>query len=229
MGWWGSVKNAAEKTKLRGDIALTQRGITARKKKFGEDFFDVLTNDTQKSFGGIGGTVGTLAVFKKSEHDDPMKIAFETCRDDIRGMQVRKEEHHKQLDVMEVKGCHTMPDETMGQNIRKTGRMFSDAGVGAKIRAQMAFIDREMKIRKENFGVEVYDFTKASDDKEKKGGLKGTISKALSGLSEQEKEIQKTIDAAKNDVEGIEGRVISMERQIAFLDSEIEPLAATSS
>jgi hypothetical protein len=229
MGWWGSVKNAAEKTKLRGDIALTQRHITARKKKFGEEFYDVLTNDKQKSFGGIGVSVGTLSVFKKSENDDPMTIAFETCRGDIRCMQVRKEEHNKQLDVMEVKGCHTMPDETIGQNIRKTGRMFSDAGVGTKVRAQMALIDREMKIRKENFGLEVYDFAKTSDDKEKKGGFKGTISKALSGLSEQEKEIQKTIDVAKKDVKGIEGRVISLERQIAFLDSEMEPLAPTSS
>jgi hypothetical protein len=228
MGWWGSVKNAAEKTKLRGDIALTQRGITARKKKFGEEFYDVLTNDKQKLLGGIGVSAGTLSVFKKSSNDGTMQIAFETCRDDIRCMQARKEEHNKQLDVMEVKGCHTMPDETIGQNIRKSGKMFADAGVGTKIRAQMALIDREMKIRKENFGLEVYDIAKTSDDKEKMGGLKGTISKALAALSEQEKEIQKIVDVAKNE-EGIEGRVISLERQIAFLDSEMEPLAPTSS
>ena len=84
MGWWGSVKNAAEKTKLRGDIALTQRGITARKKKFGEEFYDVLTNDKQKLLGGIGVSAGTLSVFKKSSNDGTMQIAFETCRDDIR-------------------------------------------------------------------------------------------------------------------------------------------------
>ena len=224
MGWWGNVKNAAEKTKLRGDIALTQRGITARKKKFGEDFYDVLTNDKQKL---LGVSAGTLSVFKKgSQKDDELRNAFERVRDAIRGIQARKDELQKRLDVMEVKGSHTMPDETMGQKMSKTGKMFSDAGTGTKIRAQMTLIDREMKIRKEEFGVEVYDLAKTTVDKEKKG-LKGAISKAMTGLSEQEKEIQTVVDTAKKDVEGIEGRVQSLERQMTFLDSETEPLTSS--
>lgn len=218
------MKNAAEKTKLRGDIALTQRGITARKKKFGEDFYDVLTNDKQKL---LGVSAGTLSVFKKGlQKDDELRNAFERVRDAIRGIQARKDELQKRLDVMEVKGSHTMPDETMGQKMSKTGKMFSDAGTGTKIRAQMTLIDREMKIRKEEFGVEVYDLAKTTVDKEKKG-LKGAISKAMTGLSEQEKEIQTVVDTAKKDVEGIEGRVQSLERQMTFLDSETEPLTSS--
>jgi len=216
MGLWGNVKNAAEKTKLRGDIALTQRGIMARKKKFGEEFYDILTNDKQNL---LGVSAGTLSVFKKGGKNDELRAAFERARDEIRGKQASKEELQNRLDVMEVKGSHTMPDGTIGQKFSKTGKMLSNAGTGTKIRAQMTLIDREVKIRKEEFGLEVYDLAKTTENKEK-NGIKGAISKAMTGLSDNEKEIQKVVDTAKKDVEAVEGRVKSLERQITFLDSE---------
>ena len=214
MGLWDNVKNAAEKTKLRGDIVLSQRNITARKKKFGVEFFDILTSDKQNV---LGMSAGTLSVFKKGGQNDELREAFEQARDDIRAKQANKDQLQNKLDIMEVKGVHTMPDVTMGQKLSKTGKMFSNAGTGTKLRAQMTLLDREMKIRKEGFGLEVFDLAKSTEDKEKKG-LKGTISKAMTGLSEQEKEIQKTVDSAKKDVETLEGKIVSMERQITFLE-----------
>mmetsp|Transcript_4626 Transcript_4626/g.11881 ORF Transcript_4626/g.11881 Transcript_4626/m.11881 type:complete len:224 (-) Transcript_4626:188-859(-) len=223
MGIWGSVKNAAEKTKVRGDIALTQRGVISRKKKFGEELYDCLTNDKQKL---LGVSAGTLTVFKKGSQNDELKGAFERSRDDIRGKQARKDELQNRLDVMEVKGSHTMPDATIGQKMSKTGKMFSNAGIGTKIRAQMTMIDREIKSRKGEFGLEVFDLAKTSEDKQKKG-LKGKLSTAISSLSDHEKEIQKIVDAAKNDVEEIEERVKGLERKISILDSETEPLTCS--
>ena len=214
MGLWDNVKNAAEKTKLRGDIVLSQRNITARKKKFGVEFFDILTSDKQNV---LGMSAGTLSVFKKGGQNDELREAFEQARDDIRAKQANKDQLQNKLDIMEVKGVHTMPDVTMGQKLSKTGKMFSNAGTGTKLRAQMTLLDREMKIRKEGFGLEVFDLAKSTEDKEKKG-LKGAISKAMTGLSEQEKEIQKTVDSAKKDVETLEGKIVSMERQITFLE-----------
>ena len=70
--------------------------------------------------------------------------------------------------------------------------------------------------------MEVFELVKSSEDKQKKG-LKGAISKAMTGLSEQDKDIQKVVDTAKKDVEAIELRVTSMERQITFLESESLP------
>ena len=216
MGLWGNVKNAAERTKLKGDIVLAQRGIVARKKKFGVEFFDILTSDKQNL---LGVSAGTLSVFKKGGQNDELREAFEQTRDDIRGKQANKDQLQNKLDIMEVKGTHTMPDVTMGQKLSKTGKMFSNAGTGTKLRAQMTLLDREMKIRKEEFGLEVFELAKSTEDKEKKG-IKGAISKAMTGLSEQEKEIQKIVDTAKKDVETLEGRVTSLERQITFLESE---------
>ena len=217
MGIWGNVKNAAEKTKMRGDVALAQRGIVSRKKKFGEEFYDVLTNDKQKVVLGV--STANLSVFKKGGQSDELREAFERAREDIRGKNARKEEFQNRLDIMEVKGTHTMPDGTIGQKLSKTGKMFSNAGTGTKIRAQMALIDREIKIRKEEFGLEVYELAKTTDDKQKKG-LKGAISKAVAGLSDHDKDIQLVVDTAKKDVEAIEGKVTSLERQIKFLESD---------
>uniref|UniRef100_A0A7S4AX07 Uncharacterized protein n=1 Tax=Pseudo-nitzschia australis TaxID=44445 RepID=A0A7S4AX07_9STRA len=232
MGIWGSVKNAAEKTKMRGDIALAQRGITARKKKFGVEFYNILTNDKQRLLGGSV-AAGSLSVFKKNGKEDPLKDAFDAAHEDIRGMEARKEMFQQKLDVMEVKGSHSMPDNTIGQKVSKTGKKFSDAGNGTKHRAQMALVDREMKIRKERFGCQVFDMASTTDDKGKKGLIKGTISKALTSLSDHEKEIQKVVDTAKKDVAEIEGKVQSLQRQIALLDpnsepSETEPLATNN-
>eukprot|EP00536_Pseudo-nitzschia_multiseries_P000252 jgi/Psemu1/282195/fgenesh1_pg.4_\ len=221
MGIWGSVKNAAEKTKLRGDVALAQRGITGRKKKFGVEFYDVLTNDKKKLLGGSVSS-GSLSVFKKNGQEDPLKDAFEKAHDDIRGMQARKEQLQLKLDVLEVKGSHSMPDRTMKQKMSKTGKMVTDAGTETKVRAQMALIDREMKVRKEEFGVIAYGHAKTTKDKGKKG-LKGSISKAITNLSEHEKAIQAVVDTAKKDVDEIEGKVQSLQRQIMFLDSKSEP------
>mmetsp|Transcript_19366 Transcript_19366/g.44905 ORF Transcript_19366/g.44905 Transcript_19366/m.44905 type:complete len:231 (-) Transcript_19366:386-1078(-) len=221
MGIWGSVKNAAEKTKLRGDVALAQRGIGARKKKFGVEFYDVLANDKQKLLGGTM-SAGTLSVFKKNGQADPLKDAFDSAHEDIRGMHARKDQLQQKLDVLEVKGSHSMPDVTVKQKMSKTGKMVADAGTETKVRTQMALVDREMKIRKEKFGMDAYDLVKTTEEKAKKG-LKGTLSNALTSLSEHENQIQKIVDTAKKDVTEIECKVQSLQRQITFLDSKPEP------
>jgi len=223
MGLWGNAKNVAKKTKLKADIALLQRKIAGRKKKFGEEFYNVLTIDKQNL---LGVSAGTLSVFKKGTQNDELRAAFERALDDIRGKRAGKEELQNRLDVMEVKGIHTMPDVTVGQKLSKTGKGISNAATGTKIRAQMALIDREIKIRKEEFGMEVYNLAETSEQKK---GLKGAISKVKSGFSDQEKEIQKIIDTAKLDVEAIEGQVTSLERQITLIDAEMEPSDVPSS
>ena len=216
--WWDKVKASTQKTKLRADIALTEREANTRKKKFGVDLYDVLTVDKQKMLGISAGTMF------KGKHEE-MKAAFERARDDIAGKLARKEELQRKRDVMEVKGSHTMPDTTMGEKMSKMGKTVSDASVDTKLRAQQALIDREIKIRKEEFGLEVFDACKPSEEKEK--GIKGAISTAVSKLSDHEKDIQSVIDLAKRDVEIIEKKVVSLNRQMHFLEPETEPLTSS--
>jgi hypothetical protein len=197
---------------------LTEREAKARKKKFGVDLYDVLTQDKQKM---LGISAGTLF---KGKHEE-MKAAFERARDEIAGKLARKEELQRQRDVLEVKGSHTMPDTTVGEKMNKAGKAISDAGLDTKMRAQQAMVDREIKIRKEEFGLEVFDVCKASEEKEK--GIKGAIATAVSKLSEHEKDIQSVIDLAKKDVESIDKKIASLNRQMHFLDPEVEPLTSS--
>jgi hypothetical protein len=221
MTWWEKVKKSGQKTKLRGEIHLAERESRARKKKFGVELYDLLSNDKQKLLGVSAGTL-----FKGTQ-DDELKFAFERARDEIARMQLRKDEKQKDLDVLEVKGSHTMPDHTIGQKMSKAGKAVTDAGVSAKLQTQMTLIDREMKIRKEQFGLEVFDVAKASDEKKEKG-LKGSVSSAISNMSDHSKGIQAVIDLAKRDVAAIERTKQSKEREIGAIDEEMEPLTSTT-
>merc|ERR1711971_1165427 len=122
---------------------------------------------------------------------------------------------------MGVKGANTLPDTTFNQKMTKAGRAISNASNGTKLQAQMALLDREMKIRKEQFGLEIFDHTTASDDKEAKGGVAGAVSNVMSSFSQEEKDIQACIDKAKKDVASIEGTIKSKQDQIGLLDHEM--------
>jgi hypothetical protein len=216
MSVWDKMKKTGQKTKLRGDIALIEREANGRKKRFGVDLYDSLTNDKNKLLGITAGTI-----FKGQQEE--LKEPFDRARDDIVGVQARKDIKQKDLDVLEVKGAHTLPDTTIGQKFTKAGRSVSNAGTGSKLRAEMAMLDREMKIRKEQFGVEVFDLSKASEGKESKG-IKGAVANALSGLTQQEKDIQAIVDVAKKEIGEMEGRINSKQTEIGMLTEEMQPL-----
>eukprot|EP00339_Tiarina_fusa_P015588 CAMPEP_0117005066 /NCGR_PEP_ID=MMETSP0472-20121206/5821_1 /TAXON_ID=693140 ORGANISM="Tiarina fusus, Strain LIS" /NCGR_SAMPLE_ID=MMETSP0472 /ASSEMBLY_ACC=CAM_ASM_000603 /LENGTH=211 /DNA_ID=CAMNT_0004706213 /DNA_START=122 /DNA_END=757 /DNA_ORIENTATION=- len=211
------MKKTGQKTKLRGEIALAGRQIVGRKKTFGIELYDLVTNDKQKLLSVAAGTA-----FKGQQ--DSMKEPFERARDDIAGIQARKDIKQKDLDVLEVKGAHTLPDTTMGQKASKAGRAISEAGTGTKLRAEMALLDREMKIRKEQFGIEVFDLSVASDEGSTKKGIAKRVSAAME--SETEKVIQACIDQAKKDVAFIQTGITSKQREIGSIDEEMEPLAS---
>ncbi|KAG7374576.1 hypothetical protein IV203_013671 [Nitzschia inconspicua] len=215
MSWWEKVKKSGQKTKLRADITLAERESKARQKKFGIDLYNVLANDKQKLLGVAAGTL-----FKGNQEE--LKAAFERARDDIAGRLAHKEELQRKRDVLEVKGAHTMPDTTVGEKLNKAGKAVADAGMDTKLRAQQALIDREIKIRKEEFGLEIFHAVKPSDQKER--GIKGALSNAISNLSEHEKDIQSVIDLAKKDVEAIDRKIQSLNRQMHLVDPESQPL-----
>jgi len=213
---WGKVKKGALRTKLQAEVAFLQRETNGRKKAFGVELYNLLTNDKNKL---LGVTAGTILKGHQAEIKDP----FERARDDIMGIQARKDVKQKDLDVMEVKGAHTMPDSTVNEKVSKAGKTITNAGAGAKLKAEMALLDREMKIRKEQFGMEVFDLVSASDES-KQSGIKGAVSGALSNLSQQEKDIQACIDRAKMDVASIEGRKKSKETEVGLINDELQSL-----
>lgn len=193
---------------------MLERESNARKKKFGVDLYDCLTTDKNKL---LSVAAGTIFQTKQAE----LKQPFDTARDDMSSIQIKKDIKQKDLDVLEVKGAHTMPDTTAGEKVKKAGAAVSNAATATKIKAEMALLDREMKIRKEQFGMEVFELTQASDADEKKG-VKGAVAGVISSVSQQEKDIQACIDEAKADIALIEGKITSKQREIGMLDDDVK-------
>lgn len=80
----------------------------------------------------------------------------------------------------------------------------------------MLLIDRDIKIRKELFGLELFDLLSDSEENEEGGkkGIKKRISQSLAGVTQQEKDIQSTIDQFKKDISAIQERIRS--KQVSF-------------
>lgn len=222
MGIWDKVKNEGKKVKLQGEIQLLKRELTARQKVFGIELYDLLTNDKQTL---LGVTAGTL--FKgNTANQTEMKEPFERAREDIMVIQAIKDGKQKDLDVLEVKGAHTLPDATMGQKAAKAGAAMKNGAKGTKLQAEMALLDRDMKIRKEQFGVQIFHVTRNSEDKKTNNPVK-KLSNAVTNLSQQEQLIQNCIDKAKTDVARIEKKIESKQFEIhALNDGETEPMVS---
>lgn len=228
-GIWDRVKKEGKKVQLQGEIQLLKRELTARQKTFGIELYDLLTNDKQTL---LGVTAGTL--FKGQSNNAGIKEPLERAREDIAGMQAKKDIKQKDLDVLEVKGAHTLPDYTLGQKASKAGAAVKNGAKGTKLQAEMALLDRDMKIRKEQFGIQVFDAAKPSDgggeEKHKTMNPVKRITNAVAGLSQEEQAIQACIDKAKEDVAKIEGKIQSKQFEIHTLnDGETEPMMAPSS
>lgn len=210
------MKGNTKKIKLQGEISLLNREITGKKKSFGVELYDLLTNDKNKLLGVTAGTI-----FKGQQGE--LKEPFERARDDVAAVQAKKDIKQKDLDVLEVKGAHTLPDATMGQKMNKAGRVISNGAKGTKLQAEMALFDREMKLRKEQFGIEVYDLARKSEDKQSKNPVQ-KLSNAMASLSQQEKDIQACIDRVKQEVDSLEQKIRSKQSEIYHLDEELRPM-----
>jgi hypothetical protein len=223
MGIWDKVKNEGKKVKLQGEVQLLKRELVSRQKTFGIELYDLLTNDKQTL---LGVTAGTIFKGNLSGEQD-MKEPFDRAREDILGVQAKKDVKQTSLDVLEVKGAHTLPDTTMGQKASKAGAAVSNGAKGTKLQAEMALLDREMKIRKEQFGVQVFDLTRNSQEKKTNNPVK-RLSNAVANLSQQEQAIQNSIDTAKTDVAKIQGKIDSKQFEIRDLSGgETEPMMSS--
>lgn len=224
MGIWDKVKSGGQKVKLQGEITFLRREITGRQKTFGVELYNLLTNDKNKLLGMSAGTL-----FKgQSEKQGELKDLFEGAREDIAAIEAKKDVKQKDLDVLEVKGAHTLPDSTMGQKANKAGRAFSNGAKATKLQTEMAWLDREIKVRKEQFGVDVYPVVQPTDEKDKSKNPVKRLSDAMANMSQQEQDIQLCIDKAKEDVNKLEGKIRSKETEIHSLDGgESEPMVGS--
>lgn len=234
MQWITSAKKAATKAKINGEISLLDREIVARKKAFGIELYDLIAGKESKERNAI---LHTPALFKPVESE--IKEPLESCRAEVEEKLADKHAKENELLLLEVRIENEMPAYSASETVTKAGKWVSNSGAQAKLQYEIMMLDREIKLRKEQFGLEVWDtvfehvsMTKMVARESKKGGIKAvtgtlggigksvksSISSNLGKLSKDEQAIEECLEKAKKDVMYIEGNKKRKEREIASLD-----------
>mmetsp|Transcript_19005 Transcript_19005/g.28680 ORF Transcript_19005/g.28680 Transcript_19005/m.28680 type:complete len:232 (+) Transcript_19005:125-820(+) len=214
MGLLDGISNAGQKVKLQGEIVLLNREIDARKKLFGIELWDLLV-ESEKQENRSGVIFKMPAIFKDVEMK--LKEPIEECRKDMAFMEGQLAENNDKLTRLEAHR-ERETNATIGTFMKNTG---SDANLKIRI----AKLERDMKLRKEKFGMDVWNLvatesapTTKEDNKNKGSGL-GAVTGAIGGLgkgvvggvtstlgklSKQETLMQDCVKKAKDDVAYLE-------------------------
>lgn len=162
------VKAAGQKTKLKAEIALLDQNMKGRKQQFGVEMYDLM--EQKKTFGG------------KTETEPKVVEVFEGAGKDIALIIEKKDAKQGEIDGLGATN-KDLPAESMGEKAKKAGNQAKDAAVKTKIQAEMALLDREIKGRKQVFGVELFDAIMQ-----------------LEGYEPTDTEIKAILDSAKQDI-----------------------------
>jgi hypothetical protein len=209
MGLMDSIQNAGQRAKLNGEILLLDRDMTARKKLFGVEIYDIIDAIEKKNKTSI---LTTPALFKGIEAQ--ISTPLQGCRKEIGLLEGDKAGKESELAMLEVK----RERDTKG-NI---GTWVSRSSTDAKLTVEIAYLERQIKQRKEQFGIEIWEIiaqptsivgnvTAETQNKSALGkvtgalggitkGVASNISSGLGKLSPDERAVQECVNKAKEDV-----------------------------
>jgi hypothetical protein len=214
MGFFDSLGNAGQRAKLNGEILLLDRELVARKKQFGVDMFDLIDTIEKNKKGAI---FSTPELFK-GHCETHIREPLETCRNEVRVWEGDLIGKKNELSSLEVK----RERETKSN----FGTWVSNSSSDAKLTVEITMLERQIKQRKEKFGIDVWDgmceptsiIGNVAAETKKKGGL-GKVTGALGGitkgvafgisaglgkLSADERAVQECLATAKEDVSFVE-------------------------
>ena len=236
MGFFTSAKNAAVKTKLRGEVALLDREIATRQKALGVELYDLLVVICA---GGGNKMAGLKAPSIFHANQAKIQEPFEACRSDIRLLMEDKEAKEQEIVHIEANRERSRPSRDKQEALTKAGNWISETGTEAKLQVLIKKIDRDMKLRKEQFGLDVFEVmhTEEAAGQSSPGkagvlgkitgtgkgaatGVKTGIASRLSKMSKSEQDIQDCIERAKKDVGLIEYRKDLKVREMSRLENE---------
>jgi len=193
---WTKVKNAGSfvkaaslKTKAKGEIAFLDNNMKGRKQQFGIEMYDLMQQ--KKTFGG------------KGESDPKVVEVFEQAEKDIAMIIEKKDAKQGEIDALGA-ADKELPAESVSERAKKAGNQARDAAIKAKLQGEMALLDREIKIRKQHFGIQLFDAIMQMDKYEPVDSeVKSILDSAKQDIGEQQ---------AKKDVKLEEINVLEAEQ-----------------
>lgn len=227
MGFFEAIGNGAKRTQLRAEVQLVEREITTRKKAFGVELFDLIALQTKREKNSMLKVPG---LFKTIENT--IQVPLDQCTKDVELLDMEKRQLEDEVEVIEAKR-----DRDINGGL---GKKIADGAREGQIAVKVALLNRDMKIRKEKFGLEVYDIvsqpqwlhdTLAAETKKAKGiggavkggigglakGVKGTVGKTLGKVSGDERTIEECVQKAKAEIDSMERRKQIKQTEISNL------------
>lgn len=140
MGILDKAKNTAKSGKLKGEIMLLDREIKAKKQKFGVELADFLWDMEAKQKALAG---------KESTALSSLRVPWDVAKTDLLKIREQRDEIQAKLDAA----------AQLKKSAENQGAMdkAKAAGTEGKRRTKLQLLERELKSRKQNFGIEVYD------------------------------------------------------------------------
>ena len=181
---WNKVKNQGAKAKLQAEVKLLERDTQKRKQQFGVDLYELLAQQTK------------LAPAYLSKLQAQIKEPYEQAKHDITRLLMDRAQLQEQIDLIQCNADRARPAYSTKGHLLKAGQVVKDTGIEAKLQAQVVLVDRNIKIRKETFGIDVFTLLEANPEAAKNNLIGNVAAK----LSNREQEIQKCIEKAKHDV-----------------------------
>lgn len=208
---WDNLKNNTIKTKIRGEIALLEREMKSRQRKFGVELYDLLVDEKKSPLSEL---IKTPELFSAVEKQ--IKEPFESCKADIHMMEAERAAHKDEVQRSQANKDRAMPASTAGQMFSNAGSWMKGTASEVNHQTQIALIDTKVKSRKESFGIEAFAVIDKTPAEEKES-LQAKLSHVISKLSEHEKKVSDCIEQAKKDVGIIQKKIQAKESEIASL------------
>ncbi|KAL7581771.1 hypothetical protein ACA910_022304 [Epithemia clementina (nom. ined.)] len=92
--------------------------------------------------------------------------------------------------------------------MKKAGKSVVDAGAKTMLKTDIMFLDREIKTRKQKFGIEIYDLMEELENNDDLA------------VAEKEAKIRASFDAARKDIAVIQAKKECKNEEMAVLEAE---------
>ena len=212
MSLWDSVKSmtavasaaameAGKKAKLKTDILWADRELHVRQRRFGIELYDhVAPLSSQADFwqGSGGDNAGAM----DDRLMDAIRPALLETQREIAVMELRLVQQKEKISQAEVTRQAAFPKkaETFGEKVLNAGVAAGYAGNSAKLNAELAMTEAQIKGHKEEFGIRMYRTFSDLEDTQ--------------GWLPTDRHIRAMYDQTRRDLEQIELKRASIESEL---------------
>lgn len=206
QGVFDNVRKTAVKTKIRGEIALLDRQIYLLQCAFGIEYYDAVVAFGQQH--------------RRYPIPSAITNAFDQCRDDI---QVKlNEKAAKDLDIEHVvvnkERSAAMPPTANTSQLQRTSQWVTETATEGKLRLQVKLLERDIKLRKEQFGVAVFDAV--LQNATQKSNIKGALQNMV-GAGADERKVEEILRNSAREIGILRQQKQGKERELQAVDSGV--------